>query len=456
LLFLAQSDLKRNLPRVFWRPILFFPPCTRFFFLFENFFQKKGFLAMSAESFCCLPTDLVEAVLGNLHFKDIYAVRGVCRALRHSRAAWRSIRLRNADDAKLAQLAATASLSTVRELKILFGPAAKKISEQGFSQLAAFACLERLVVCSLENRLPLHVLLPLKSLKVLQLTRCAVANSELGLLAQLNLEHLGIKLGFNLSLGGMQHLSELKSLTKLVLNQNITDRGLEHLRPLLNLQSFTSEWSTNITDNGLVHFVAFPNLHTLNLCFASRVTDLGLAHLAALPQLVNLRVEDATITTTEPLVNLSKLETLSLSGCRAIPRSGFWWLRRLSKLQVLHLALCCAPAIEDLASLPLQYLNLASTSIDEATLLQLCALKSLTRLDLTQNQNVTDRIVAELSKLPSLRVIELVDCEQLTEECLVALGTCPSLETLHVTCCPQFSDAAIDAFVATLQNKRIH
>lgn len=411
---------------------------------------------MSVESFYCLPTDLVEAILSFMDFTDIYAVRGACHALRQSRAAWRSIRLLNADDVKLAKLVATASLTTVRELKILFGPAAKKITEQGFAQLASFTCLERLVVCSLENRFPLHTLLPLKSLKVLKLTRCAVANSELGLLAQLNLEHLRIKMGFNLSLRGMKRLSEVTSLTRLELSQRITDSSLQHLGALVNLRSFSSEWSTNITDSGLVHLAAVKNLHALNLCYAPQVTEAGLAHLAALSNLQHLRVEDAAITTTKPLTKLSSLTSLSLAGCRAITRSGFSWLKHLPNLSVLNLELCTPPAIDDLAALPLQHLNLSSTKIDEASLLQLATLINLTRLNLSQNANVTDQIVAELAKLPKLQVLELVDCEKLTEACLEALKACASLEWLHLSSCSQVSFEAVEAFAATLTIKRIH
>ena len=65
----------------------------------------------------------------------------------------------------------------------------------------------------------------------------------------------------------------------------ITDKGLVHLKSLVNLQSLGLGNCKRITDRGLVHLKSLVNLQILNLTWCN-ITSEGLIHLQSL---VNLR-----------------------------------------------------------------------------------------------------------------------------------------------------------------------
>ena len=114
-------------------------------------------------------------------------------------------------------------------------------------------------------------LLPLRKLRALDLSHCALTDASAEVVARI------------------PSLSELK-----LSGVKIDDAGLARLAALKNLETLDLA-RTDITDGGLVHLSALPMLRTLSL-HGDRVTDAALAHLERLTGLTALGMEETDIT----------------------------------------------------------------------------------------------------------------------------------------------------------------
>ncbi len=116
-------------------------------------------------------------------------------------------------------------------------------------------------------------------------------------------------------LGGRVTMDE-KSSDKLGIevefaNGKATDKGLERLEALTNLQTLDASHS-KVTDAGLKHLHGMSTLRCLDLAY-TKVTDAGLKQLRALTNLQSLglqgtQVTDAGLVTIKHLVNLQSLQ----------------------------------------------------------------------------------------------------------------------------------------------------
>lgn len=98
---------------------------------------------------------------------------------------------------------------------------------------------------------------------------------------------------------GDDQLASLKGLGNLIFSLNlrgteVSDKGLEHLKDLKSLTRLHLE-RTKITDAGLANLVGLANLEYLNL-YGTEVTDAGLQTLAGLKNLKKLYVWQTKIT----------------------------------------------------------------------------------------------------------------------------------------------------------------
>jgi hypothetical protein len=97
----------------------------------------------------------------------------------------------------------------------------------------------------------------------------------------------------------IKHLASLKQLEGLSLQGNrFSDKGLEHVRDLTNLNSLVIDLGEiHVTDDGLVHLRGLKKLERLGLQ-QSLVTDHGLKHLSVLTNLKDLWLDGTSVTAT--------------------------------------------------------------------------------------------------------------------------------------------------------------
>lgn len=94
------------------------------------------------------------------------------------------------------------------------------------------------------------------------------------------------------AIGNCPDLQLLKILD--VAGRGITDRGVEAIARLANLQELTLD-APNVTDTGIAHLRSLSNLKRLNIK-RGQITDAGLEHLAALTSLRVLYMDKSAVT----------------------------------------------------------------------------------------------------------------------------------------------------------------
>jgi hypothetical protein len=202
-----------------------------------------------------------------------------------------------------------------------------------------------------------------------------VAHPEGGILHQIDLD------------AALVHVRQLTSLEKLYLGGGrVADAGLAHVSNLRRLRLLAVE--EDVTDAGLKHLTGLKKLRELGY-LRSTIRGDGLKHLAALPKLERLYLCRAKIErkTLRPLASLTRLHTLDLTH---------------STVTDAHLA--------DLGSLrELVFLDLDNTAVTGKGLARLAPCPRLRMLGL-QNTAVTDETLAEVAKLRQLESLWLRNC----------------------------------------------
>ena len=196
---------------------------------------------------------------------------------------------------------------------------------------------------------------------------------------------------------GLAVVEKLPNLVALsLLDTNITDDGLRHLKNLKKLRWLSLNGCRNVTDKGLVHLKGLTNLEDLNLEM-TKTTSKGMAHLKGLTKLKRIRLSDyadqafAELGKPKPkevglkqFANLTELRRIDGSS-RVVSDDDLKSLARLTKLEIL---------------------NLRSTDISDEGLAHLVHLKSLKELEL-YGTGVTNQGLSHLRKLTKLESLEL-------------------------------------------------
>jgi F-box and leucine-rich repeat protein 14 len=183
----------------------------------------------------------------------------------------------------------------------------------------------------------------------------------------------------------------------------LTDKSLEALRDLPDLQSLNIGCIAALTDDGLENLHGNTGLKYLNLCDNDNFTDRGLSHLKQMHSLRELHL----------------WSTPNLKG------EGLAVLSEMPQLNSLNLADCA-----NLTDIALQYVG-SSAALEE--------------LYLDNCTKLTDAGVAQLSGLMNLRELTLNGCLQLTDESLSTFEHLKSLEYLVIENCPGLTQRRITA-----------
>jgi hypothetical protein len=223
---------------------------------------------------------------------------------------------------------------------------------------------------------------------------------------------------------------------------NVTDRGLNTLRPLTQLRGISL--SGHITDKGVEVLRVFTDLEHLSFEDCKRVTDRGFAHVGQLHKLTDvntpINISDESM---RQLGTLRALQTIHLKGL-TITDHGLQHLAHATKLRTLVLP----PAVTGSGlshlrgSTGLSTILLSRATTDEGVR-QLASFPEVTRVDLRSCSAVTSTGVAPLRALPNLRSISLGPSA--TDETIRDLTTFPALTQIELS----LADVT-DACVASL------
>ena len=218
---------------------------------------------------------------------------------------------------------------------------------------------------------------------------------------------------------------------------------------------------------GLEHLV-------LECCW--KLTDADLFKLQPLVALKHLELEScAMVTNLRSISSLVSLEQLALTNCNKFNDSTLLGLQPLTNLQRLHLQAysdrkLSIAGVAHIATLTqLRVLNLGCSTITDAALAPISALKSLTELHIIERDplcttKVTGTVLEHLKKLPltaislcckatdaglaalryfpGLKDFKLWDAEDVTDEGLQHFRHFTCLERLDLCSCPGITDAA--------------
>ncbi|HWA97518.1 MAG TPA: DUF4375 domain-containing protein [Pirellulales bacterium] len=210
---------------------------------------------------------------------------------------------------------------------------------------------------------------------------------------------------------------------------NLTDAGLQHLRPLVKLRKLTLE-SPRVTGEG---FVGLSGMKRLGEAYF-KLEQLGTSafvYLAKCRNLVELSIDRGRFGDDDlaPLAALVKLERMSLNNVTTV--SGTF-ARHWSKLSRLR-KLTCENGVTDeglaciaqLSGLETLYLEGPFTDVG---LRHLSALKHLQTLGVI-SEHITDVGVSVAAELPQLKSLH-VETRVLSDDVIPALLRCAALEDL--------------------------
>jgi len=272
------------------------------------------------------------------------------------------------------------------------------------------------------------------------------------------LKELGLN-NTNISVKGIKHLSELKSLESLYIGgkinssalavisrlpclkrlyigkNRITNTGLKSLGRLKSLEELSIRGGM-IGDDGLVHLAKLPKLQYLKLS-GKRFTDEGMIHLKNIP---NLKILDLNV-----LKQLTDKALMYISDCNSLENVNFYWNENITDKGLEYLK----------KTRSLKKLSIGHSKITDEGLKQLCEIKTLEYLHLP-HYGLTDKGYACIDKLNNLKYLWVGgnSISPLTDKSLEYIAKLSFLEELLVGS-EGFTDEGISCIAGLTSLKNI-
>jgi Leucine-rich repeat (LRR) protein len=256
------------------------------------------------------------------------------------------------------------------------------------------------------------------------------------------------------------YVEALSGLTKLksvdIENSNITNKSLEILKELPEIETLALRRNLGFTDDAIKLFAEFPNLKTLRILYNgfSAASLLGLRELKAI-RVLDLR---ALPVGDDTLISISKLENLEEIRIRStsVTNSGMTFLKRCKNLKILELQdtsieTGCAETLAEMESL--RYLRIfRAPQFGASEIQQLGAMTNLETLELRSLYCSNEALLA-LKPLTQLKTVELSELTDTDEATVIdVLKAFPKLESIRLFAMPVGDDVA--AFLATVPAMR--
>jgi internalin A len=261
----------------------------------------------------------------------------------------------------------------------------------------------------------------------------------------------------------LERIAAVKTVKRLDLSLTyVSDRGIERLKPLEQLEDLNLFAAEFITDAAVAFLRGHGRLQSLNLR-GTDVTDTSLAYLADLSQLKSLDISFTQISDVglEHLASLSRLEELELGGNK-ISGTGLHALKLLPNLKTLsfygiqrrNAGWCWAPVVTDLELDTLSLLTgLEELNIGSGVALGTPRPKDLGPADgeaecrIAGGTRVTDLGVAKLAPLKKLRALDLSG-SSVTASGIRSLSAFHELQRLSLWNVTALDDAAASSLEA--------
>jgi internalin A len=258
----------------------------------------------------------------------------------------------------------------------------------------------------------------------------------------------------------LQRIGDLAYLRELDLSHTmITDVGLEHLKNLRRVTTFSLYYAEYFSDSGIAHLADWKSLEHLDL-HGTKVTSKVFEHIARLTGLKSLDIAFTQIDDDgfENLSALTNLQHLAIGGNR-LNGSG------LASLKLL-------PALTSLDVGGVQWVDSGTWGLPltEANLRQIGALKQLKSLSLN-GANITDRGADKPGQAESIRTelkglnalsglvnLEMLDLSRtpVSAESLEPLRALPKLHEIRLGMAPNINDSAVPVLAQMKNLKAVY
>ena len=271
----------------------------------------------------------------------------------------------------------------------------------------------------------------------------------------------------------MSGLTKLKSVD--IENGEITDRALEILKTLPDINALLLRRNLKLTDNAIKLFAEFPKLRTLKILYNGftptslydlenlktvRVLDLRglqvgddtLIFLSELENLEELRIRSGSVSNAgiAELVKCQKLKTLELQDTSVGAGCGefFKEMKGLRTLQIFRGGEFSAEAVAELGVLTnLEMLQLRAIGCNNEALLALKPLVNLRRVDFSELPGVDSATVIDViksyPKLADVRIFAI----PVDDSVAAFLATIPALRSVALPA-TSITDTGLDALTA--------
>lgn len=232
-------------------------------------------------------------------------------------------------------------------------------------------------------------------------------------------------------------------------------------------------YSRQLEDASLECLPTFSNILSLNLSRCRKIGAATAMFVSELKTLTKLNVSFCPMVNDASLESFSALQcltSLDLTGCSKFSNQGLAHVGKLGNLTSLALSECDqikAEGIAHLSELQLRSFSMRFGEITDVEMEQVCRISSLTYLDVSKNQGITDAGLQHL--IPSVITINLSGCEVTDEglmflsahtkeihmeDCMGVVGTwvnavpLPKLQSLHLADSGAFCPVDFSSFTS--------
>lgn len=270
----------------------------------------------------------------------------------------------------------------------------------------------------------------LKSLKSLGLTNSVIGDATVEMIVKSfpNLTELDLSSNPNLTNGVLKQICEMEKLERLsVLQNRFSDLGTGRLAQLKALKVLDLRGNMEAGDMTMEILGKMPSLTALKHR-STAVTDFGVEYLAESKTLGSLLMQDFAITDSAGpyLAKIPNLTQLEIFRCQQFGSQGVLALKgmKLTRLKLRDLPMVDDSAMEVFQELP-----------------------ELKRLDLHENESISDYGLENLGALKSLEVLDIWSVPQMSDATVDVIAKLPNLKELSIRS-TDISDASIDKLLA--------
>jgi len=229
----------------------------------------------------------------------------------------------------------------------------------------------------------------------------------------------------------------------------LSDEDILYLGRLKNIEDIdlclNSHKELNLTDNGWENLTKvaskLPKLRKISLCKSNLITDKSLYWISKIKQLNYVYISDCPKVTNEGfnyLSNNTHIKGISIEFSENVNNTTLRYLRKMPNLNILYLDGSNLDtnsmfSISDLKLKELIFTAEKSPNFDDASLKELSKSKTIEKLDIRINGNITSDGIKSLINMERLKKLDVAGCtpklidKQLFKEFYTSLPNCETI-----------------------------